>query len=63
MTLRTLSIFSLGGGGGGGAGVGDWIGVVCNVLFFMNHYAISIFMHNGLGLWMVHMGSFVLHCA
>ena len=43
--------------------MGDWIGVVCNVLFFMNHYAIAIFMHNGLGLWMVHMGRFVLHCA
>ena len=43
--------------------MGDWIGVVCNVLCFMNHFVTAIFMHNGLDLWMLHVGRFALKFA
>ena len=44
-------------------GVGDWIGVACNVLGFMDHYVTTIFVYNGLGLWMVHVRTVDFHFA
>ena len=41
MTLSTLSLFSLGV-------MGVWFGVMCNVLYLVDHVFNAIFMPNGL---------------
>ena len=43
--------------------MGNWFGVVFDVLYFMDHSFNAIFMHDGLGIWMVHVGRFVLQFA
>ena len=43
--------------------MGDWFDVVFDVLYFLDHYFNATFMHDGLGIWMVHVGRFVLQFA
>ena len=43
--------------------MGDWFGVMFNVLYFLNHSFNDISMHDGLGIWIVHVGRIVLQFA
>ena len=43
--------------------MGDWFGVMFDVLYFLDRSFNVIFMHDGLGIWMIRVGRFVLQFA